>query len=406
MFFKPRYKFGEITRRWGDANFKKEFDSKLDEWLKQFDPTEVPVLLDLLKNFYYYTETAINQKVVELHKRFLAINGEDIGKVVFAKIPKEYGVSNSDLIFSSYWYNNEIKGYASNDIIREYLENDSIPEILVIVDDFMGSGDTIVEAFSEMFKVAPELLNSKLYALLIHTTTTGRDALEAFRKKLGIDLTLIYLDDTDKAFKEDYIFARIDAKLKKEQYELICSGKKVSSGAILGYKDIQSLVSFEKTTPNDTLGLFWHSAENFVSLFRVNKSPRNTSISALKGTARKNAHRPVVLFDIEDNQYNRFIVYCIRNGENFSLMKACEDFGITVELLQQRLEYIERKGYIKIKDGRISPSDETKTKLIKSRLKGWDDVERELLAEKKIPLIETSYIPRNFSCSFSGYRKP
>lgn len=73
MFFKPRYKFGEITKRWGDANFKKEFDTILDNWLKQFNEEDTPVLLELLKNFYYYTETAINQKVVELHEKFITV---------------------------------------------------------------------------------------------------------------------------------------------------------------------------------------------------------------------------------------------------------------------------------------------------------------------------------------------
>ena len=204
MFFKPRYKFGEITKRWGDANFKKEFDSILDNWLKQFNDEEKPVLLALLKNFYYYTETSVNQKVVELHNKFIAINGDDISNVVFAKIPKEFGVANSDIIFSSYWLNNNIKGFSSNDIIREYLENDAIPQILAIVDDYMGSGDTIKEALSKMFSIAPELQNSKLYILMVHTTLTGLQAIEDFKVKLGIDLTTIYADVTDKAFKEDY----------------------------------------------------------------------------------------------------------------------------------------------------------------------------------------------------------
>lgn len=146
MFFKPRYKFGEITKRWGDANFKKEFDTILDNWLKQFNEEDIPVLLELLKNFYYYTETAINQKVVELHEKFITVNGEDISNVLFAKMPKEYGVANSDIIFSSYWFNNNVKGFSSNDVIREYLENDAIPTVLAIVDDYMGSGDTIIKA--------------------------------------------------------------------------------------------------------------------------------------------------------------------------------------------------------------------------------------------------------------------
>lgn len=405
MFFRPRYKFGEITKRWGDANFKKEFDEILERWLKQFNKEDIPVILELLKNFYYYSELSIDKKVVELHKKFLTLNGEDISKVVFTKIPKEYGVANSDFIFSSYWFNNEIKGYSSNDIIREFLEKNVIPEKLAIVDDYIGSGETITNALSNMFKVSPELQNSKLYVIVIHTAIRGMKELEAFRNKLGLDLTLVYLDSSEETFKEDYIFSKIDAKLKKEQYEIICSKKKLNPKDVFGYKDVQSLVSYAKTTPNNTLGLFWHSAENFVSLFRKNNTPRNTSISELKGTARKNSHRDIVLFDIEDNQYNRFIVYCVLNGNNFSIEKACEDFGITVELLQKRLQYISEKNYVKIKEGKIMPTSEVDAKLIKKRLKGWEKAEKDLMQQNKIPLVETSYIPKNFSKEFSGYRK-
>lgn len=405
MFFKPRYKFGEITKRWGDADFKKDFDGILDNWINQFITDERPLLLELLKNFYYYTEKAIDRKVVELHQHFLEINGEDISKVVFSKMPKEYGVANSDIMFTSYWLNNDIKGYSSYDVIREYLENDAVPEKLVIVDDYMGSGDTVTGALKTMLSVAPELHNSKLYVLVIHASQIGIKNLNAFISERGLDLTFICLENTDKAFQEDYIFSKIDAKLKEEEYRQICDCKNVSKGAVLGYKDIQSLVAFDKTTPNDTLGLFWHSAENFVALFRKNSQPRNTSISSLKGIARKNGHKEPVLFGIEDNQYNKFIVYCVKNGKNFSVEQACLDFGITPDMLLKRLQYIEQKGYIKFDSGVMIPSDETATKLIKRRLKGWDTAETILKSENKIPLIETSYIPQNFSKSFSGYKK-
>ena len=405
MFFKPRYKFGEITKRWGDADFKKDFDGILDNWINQFITDERPLLLELLKNFYYYTEKAIDRKVVELHQHFLEINGEDISKVVFSKIPKEYGVANSDIMFTSYWLNNDIKGYSSYDVIREYLENDAVPEKLVIVDDYMGSGDTVTGALKTMLSVAPELHNSKLYVLVIHASQIGIKNLNTFISERGLDLTFICLENTDKAFQEDYIFSKIDAKLKEEEYRQICDCKNVSKGAVLGYKDIQSLVAFDKTTPNDTLGLFWHSAENFVALFRKNSQPRNTSISSLKGIARKNGHKEPVLFGIEDNQYNKFIVYCVKNGKNFSVEQACLDFGITPDMLLKRVQYIEQKGYIKFDSGVMIPSDETATKLIKRRLKGWDTAETILKSENKIPLIETSYIPQNFSKSFSGYKK-
>lgn len=405
MFFKPRYKFGEITKRWGDADFKKNFDVILEEWLSQFKKYERPLLLELLRNFYYYTEKAIDRKVVELHCSFLKNNGDDISNVIFTKIPKEYGVANSDIVFLSYWINNDIKGYSSNDVVRDYLEKDIIPEKLVIVDDYIGSGDTVIEALQKMLSIAPELHNSKLYVLVIHASVVGINKLNDFILKMGLDLTFIYIEKTDKAFQGDYIFSRINAKLREKEYTDICNGKGVGKTVILGYKDVQSLVAFEKTTPNDTLGLFWHSANNFVALFHKNSQPRNTSVSSLKGIAKNNKHQVPVLFDIKDNQYNRFIVYCILNGKNFSMEQTCQDFGITAEMLWERLNYIERKGYIKIENGVVLPSDETATKLIRQRLKGWKAAENSLRSENKIPLIETPYIPQNFSQLFSGYKK-
>ena len=405
MIFKARYKFGEITKRWGDANFKRDFDIILDNWLKQFSKYEKPVLLELLKKFYYYTEVAIDKKVVELHQKFLHKYGNDISKVVFAKMPKEYGVANSDLMFASYWFNNNLKGYSTNDVIREFLEKDIVPNVIVIVDDFVGSGDTAIEKLTQMLTISPELLNSKIYLLAVHTSVIGINNINAFVSNVGLDFEFIYLDSTEPAFKEDYIFSKIEVKIKQQEYTNICNDKKVGKGVVLGYKDVQSLVAFEKTTPNDTLGLFWHSADNFVSLFHAMRQERNTSISYLKGIAKKNSHRDIVLFGIDDNQYNRFIVYCVVNGQKFSINKACKDFGITPELLLKRLEYIANKGYILLKDGEIIPSDTTQEKVIKKKLKGWEKAEKELQSENKIPLIETNYLPRNFAQSFSGYKK-
>ncbi len=404
-FFIPRYKFGEITKRWGDANFKREFDKILDDWLKQFSSKEIPTLLELLKNFYYYTEQAINQKVVELHQKFLSLNGDNIQDVLFAKLPKEYGVANSDIFFGAYWFNNEIKGYCSPDVVREYLEVNVVPKKLVLIDDYMGSGETIETELRRMLLVAPELQNSRIYLLLLHTTDIGLERITNFASEFELDLTICYLDKSPKAFKEDYIFPKLEARIQQEKYVALSERKGVGKGAVLGYKDVQSLVAFNKTTPNDTLGLFWHSAENFVSLFKQNKVPRNTSISQLKGVARKNAHRAMVLFDIDSKQYNKFIVYCILNGEKFSIEKACEDFGVTPEVLLERLRYIESHGYIKVENGKIAPTEDTKCKLIKSKIRKWESIENELENENKIPLRTVSYIPRDFEKSFSGYKK-
>lgn len=405
MFFTPRYKYGEITQKWGDAKVKKEYDKKIESWLNQFTDKEKPIILELLKNYRYYTESAVAKKVVELHRKFLESNGEDISRVLFTKIPKEYGVANSDLMFNAYWLNNDIYSYSSNDVIREFLENDAIPQILVIVDDYVGTGETFITTLKRMIEIAPELLNRKIYFLTLHASLFGVEEVNKFTESLSLDFELIYLEATPKAFLGDYIFLKADVQAKQDEYSLICQKKRISSDYIFGYNDVQSLVSFNNTTPNNTLGLFWYNDDNYISLFKKTIKKRNTSVSDLKGIARKNSHRDVVLFGIEDNQYNKFIVYCVKYGMDFSFSKACEDFGITMDLLRKRIDYVEKMGYIKIKEGKIIPTKKTNERIIKNRIKNWDIVENQLKEEKKIPLIETNYIPRNFNRSFSGYKK-
>lgn len=404
LFFKPRYKYGLITKKWGDAKLKKEFDNKIDKWINQFNKNEKPLLIELLNKYTYYSEETIKQKVEELHNNFLKIHGEDISNVTFAKIPKEYGTANSDLFFCNYWLINEIKDFCTNNIITEFLEYDSIPEVLAIVDDFVGSGDTVIESLKKMFIITPELQNSTIYILTVHITQVGKKAIIDFGSKLGINITVVYLDITDKTFKNNIVFPENELVHKKNAYVELCNNKGVGKNIVFGYKDVESLVSFQYSTPNNTLGIFWHNSDSYLSLFCGRIINKKNSIKELKKTANQNKHIQQILFSIDDNSYNKFIVYCIMHGENFLISKACNDFGIDEELLMKRLDYIERKNYIKIINGKIIPTNEIDLKLVKKRLKGWDLAERTLMEAQLIPLKEVSYIPLDFSKSFSGYK--
>lgn len=90
--FTPRYKYGLYTKDWGDARIREEYDVKIEHWLSNFPKDKHPLLLELLKNFYFYSQAKVGEKVKQLHQKLISNHSIDINKTVFTKIPKKAGV--------------------------------------------------------------------------------------------------------------------------------------------------------------------------------------------------------------------------------------------------------------------------------------------------------------------------
>ena len=233
-------------------------------------------------------------------------------------------------------------------------------------------------------------------------------AINEFSFKHNMNISIEYLDYSSEAFKDDYIFDAINASLKKKEYIELCEIYGVPSWEHLGFNDVQALVAFEFNAPNDTLGLFRHSAEDFAQLFK-RKEKHRTTLATMRAEAKKRKRQrlPCVLFGLKDNQYQRFIAYCLAYGKYFSENQACIDFGITTDTLEKWIAYIVDHKYIVYKDGTIKPGKRTRDNMFTSRLSAWkksfglDVVEQKLIASRRA----NTYIPHNFSSSFSGYKK-
>ena len=405
--FVPRYKYGQYTKAWGDARIREEYDVKIENWLNNFPKEKHPLLLELLKNFYFYSQSKVGDKVIELHQKLLVNHSIDVNKAIFTKIPKKAGVGFSDITFMTYWSNNDLYDCHISDI-WDLIDEDIVPETIIFIDDFFGSGQTFIENLLQLITAAPDLQNSEIYFVSIHGSEIGFNAIKKFANKHNMNIYVEYLDYSSEAFKNDYIFDVINASLKKQEYIELCEKHGVPTCEHLGFNDVQALVAFEFNTPNDTLGLFRHSAEDFAQLFK-RKQKHRTTLSSMRAEAKKRKSRrlPCVLFGVEDNQYQRFITYCIAYGKDFSEYQACIDFGITTDLLEKWIAYIVTHKYVLYKDGKMKPGKRTKDKIFASRLSEWKklfglEIEtREIISSNSVD----TYIPKNFSKSFSGYQK-
>lgn len=405
--FKPRYKYGQYTKNWGDAKIREEYDVKIENWLSNFSKDTHPLLLELLKNFYFYSQAKVGEKVKELHNNLKTNYTIDINKTVFTKIPKKAGVGFSDITFMAYWTNNDLYNCNISDI-WDLIDEDIVPPTLVFVDDFFGSGQTFIENLQKLVEAAPDLQNSEIFFVSIHGSEIGYNAITEFANKFNMNIHIEYLDYSSEAFKDDYIFDIINASLRKEEYIELCELHGVPLCERLGFNEVQALVAFEFNAPNDTLGLFRHSAEDFAQLFK-RKEKYRTTLSNMRAEAKKrNSKRlPCVLFGLEDNRYQRFITYCLACGKNFSEYQACVDFGITTDLLEKWITYIVNHKYVVYKDGNMKPGQRTRDNMFASRLAEWKKTFGMNYETEKITSGKSAdtYIPKNFSHAFSGYKK-
>ena len=154
-------KYENITASWGGMRVREEFAERIDAWLKAFPTCKHSFLLELLSEFYYYSEEQIAKKVVELYNLFEKEFTGDINEVVFTKIIKEQGIAFSDILFTTFWLKNNISNAENN--ILGLLEAGQIPKELVIVDDYSGTGKSFIKTVNKMLQTNGEVKNSQVY---------------------------------------------------------------------------------------------------------------------------------------------------------------------------------------------------------------------------------------------------
>lgn len=389
-------KYENITSRWGGMKIREDFAERIDKWLQAFSEEEHPFLLELLMQFYYYSEERIKDKVVELYDAFIKEYQGDVNAVVYTKIIKEQGVACSDILFTTFWMqNSSMYSYAENNILG-LLEAKQIPKELVIVDDYSGTGKTFTKTLDKMLQVEDEVRNSNFYFLTLHTTKRAVQQIEEYAELNGISIKIISLDYSDETFKKDYIYNEIEAEHKKRQYSEICTKQKIDKH-ILGFDDVSSLVAFHYNTPNNTLGLFWQDLVDFTALFpRKKKQRTELSVMQRKARNRKHAEEPPVIFGIDDNRLSVMLLYCLGQTRGLSIEEFSETFGLTAMQADNALKEILEQGYLIYDEGNFQPGDKLKQHLFSSRIKRGQKRFKEVQEEQVEFRMHEEYIPCNF----------
>lgn len=388
-------KFENITSRWGGMKIRREFANRIENWLQAFPEEEHALLLDLLLQFYYYSEERVNENVVKLFDNFMKQYQGNIEDIIYTKIIKEQGVACSDVLFTTFWLKNNIKSNAENNIIG-LLEEEQVPMNLVIVDDYSGTGKTLIKTIDKMLQVNDKIQYTNLYFLTLHITKRAIQQIEEYAKSIGMNIWIISLDCSDEIFKKNYIYDEIEAEQKKQYYSEICRKHKVEKH-VLGFEDVSSLVAFHYNTPNNTLGLFWQDLMNFAALFPRIKM-RKTELAKMQKEAknRKKRDEVPIVYGIEDGKMAVLLTYCLSQSGDISVENFKNAFGFTALQADEALKEMLEQGYIINDAGRFRPTAKLKSCAFMSRMKKGQSRFQEQQETKVEFQLHEEYIPGNF----------
>ncbi len=389
-------KYEKITSRWGGMKIREDFAGRIDKWLQAFPKEEHVFLLELLMQFYYYSEEKIKDKVVELYHAFLKEYQGDENAVVYTKIIKEQGVACSDILFITFWMQNNIMYSCAENNIVGLLEVEQIPKELVVVDDYSGTGKTFIKTVDKMLHVNELVQDTNLYFLTLHITQRAIRQIEEYAENIGINIKIISLDYSDETFKKDYIYNAIEAEHKKRYYAEICRRYKVDRN-VLGFEDVSSLVAFHYNTPNNTLGLFWQDLMDFTALFpRKKKQRTELSIMQREARNRKSKGGAPVVYGIDDARMAVMLTYCIGQSGGVSVEDFKATFGFTTMQADDALKSMIEEGYITNDSGHFCPTAKLKSHLFTSRIRKGQSRFKEVQEEQVEFKAHEEYIPCNF----------
>ncbi|KPN94549.1 hypothetical protein [Lysinibacillus sp. ZYM-1] len=262
------------------------FSNKVKEFLAQEELKDNPnvkkILLRMLDEYHYYSKTYI-ERVFKNFYNFLSPKINE-SRTIYSPISSEKDFSR---INSSYFYLekfieiNNLSNEQTINLSSLYLEvdnkfykkklsfleqkNDGIVDTkkeiskiynrlkfidtVVFMDDFSGTGDTI----KKFLKLCAEMVKEKqVIIFVVHITEKAKDVIEkAFIEHGYENARLIAENKSSSFFEKNLEFKEIREELFQFEKETLGSDEP------LGYKGSETLVTFYRNCPNNTISSYW-----------------------------------------------------------------------------------------------------------------------------------------------------
>ena len=261
-------------------------------WLSNFDDSEQDLAIEILSKIDYYPYNRILSVVKSKIKRIVL---GPMGKCIFSPIG-ESGKSGGSVLYNCQQIQGKRSVYVN--YIEEALNQLSSPnDIIVLVDDIIGSGNTFCSWLKEKLNKLEignqlnDLINQsriKLISIVV---------LERGKSKINREYPLIDIlgEDTRKLFLQTC--SMFGGRVRMKRFREFCYkyGKLLYQSWPLGYENSQALIVFNHATPNNTLPIIWSQGTRSTAWYPLFPRFANQRVARAKETMQDKRKELVLL---------------------------------------------------------------------------------------------------------------
>lgn len=169
-----------------------------------------------------------------------------------------------------------------NKNIENFSENYLTVKNMIIIDDFIGTGDSVISFLKKIGNIIIDSdIEIKIYLWVIEASESGIKAIEETVKQLGIDFNISFYKESIDVLEEDKVFSTENISGVKEIIKNINKQNKLRPSRYCKNHAIASFVN----APNNNLTLLSEESSTWTALFvrtKRNKVERKISSTALK----------------------------------------------------------------------------------------------------------------------------
>ena len=271
----------EVARHLGRYRGQKIESAKVRIWLDQFDtPEDQRLMYILLSKVNVYHEDRIRSKmheafrIVTRNMRTVVGPRERVRRnIVVSHLDTTIGKSGSEYckLFKDenrIWF----ESVMSLDVFRQRLDKEHDFQRLVLIDDFSGTGHTIVEGLDRNLKILRKAndLNVQIIVIVIVGFEEARENIERFVEDNDLDAVIHFCDELgegDKAFSPmSHTFPNTTQRDRAKQIAE-AKGVQLERNQPLGFGGMEASIAFYQSCPNNTLPILWSDHKGWIPLF-------------------------------------------------------------------------------------------------------------------------------------------
>lgn len=259
-----------FLNKWLDEydSVESSYEKYIDSFLSQFEFRQRLVIIKMLNRYSFYNhiqkEKMFLEYVDKINEFIAGINNKGEYRIVTPI--KDNKPHNSD-IFGVY--------FKDEDFFERNISDDVLSACnhLFVVDDYSGTGDTIIKFLSEKLKQGVLKQKTVVYAIPVFMTNEALHNLSAKGIKVNTNISVVR---QAKFYTQQNIINSAEKMIFDEASLKLC---RVQAKYLNGYEKTEDLFSLPYATPNNTFGLFWSDSN---TLYRPLFSRKGEQVFSMK----------------------------------------------------------------------------------------------------------------------------